>query len=390
MMKMFFALLLVVAHGVGLGMGVAALRIEKSWWSPDINVGGEDTIATDRPGEPKPKLVIDKTEYNFGRLDMKSSGKHDFVFTNAGEAPLKLVSGGTSCRCTTSDVDDKVIPPGGSEKVTVSWKPAERVGPYQQTAKILTNDRDHPEVTLTISGKISATTQVYPSELIFSRVSSGEAATAEARLLCYLDEQFGILDREWSDKARAEFFDVDLRPLTAEELEQWPTAKSGYLATITVTPGLPQGPFRQKLTFRTSLSLAPKMELPIEGIVGSEIAVVGPGWDADKGVLTIGAVSSSKGAKRRLMLIVRGADRREVSFKPVDIFPNAMKVTLGERREINNGAVVQTPLLIDIPPDSPTVNCLGSDLGKFGEIILETTHPQVPKLRILVRMAIEK
>ncbi|MBU4273320.1 MAG: DUF1573 domain-containing protein [Planctomycetes bacterium] len=389
-MKTYLGLMLVIVLGIGLGIGVAALRTEKTWWTPDINVGGEDTFATDRPGEPKPKLVIDKTEYDFGTLDMKSGGKHDFVFTNAGEGPLKLVSGSTSCRCTTSDVDNKVIPPGGSDKVTISWKPAERVGPYQQTAKILTNDPARPEVTLTVSGKISAATQVYPSELVFSRVSSGEAATAEARLLCYLDEQFGILDREWSDKATAEYFDVDLRPLTAEELKQWPTAKSGYLATITVKPGLPQGPFRRKLTIRTSLSSTPKMELRIEGIVGSEIAVVGPGWDADKGVLTIGAVSSSEGAKRRLMLIVRGADRREVSFKPVDVSPSAMKVGLGERREINRGAVVQTPLLIDIPPDSPTVNCLGSDLGKFGEIILETTHPQVPKLRILVRMAIEK
>ena len=46
--------------------------------------------------------------------------------------------------------------------------------------------------------------------------------------------------------------------------------------------------------------------------------------------------------------------------------------------------------MIEIPPGSPTVDCLGSEQGKLGEIILESTHPQVPKLRILVRFAVVK
>lgn len=388
-MKTFFGLVLVIALGIGLGIGTASLRTEKPWWNPDLNLGGESPAALPPADGPKPKLVVDETEFDFGTIDVKSGGKHDFTIANAGDGPLKLVAGGTSCRCTTSDFEDKEIPPGGTEKVTVSWKPAERVGPYQQTAKILTNDRDRPEVTLTVKGKISAIAQVSPPEVVFSRVSSNEAAHAEVRLLCYLDEQLGIVDRQWSDVATAEFFDVAISPLGEEELKQWPEAKSGFLAAITVKPGLPQGPFRQKLTFQTSLAAAPKLELPIEGIVGSEIAVVGPAWDADKGVLTIGAISADEGAKRQLWLTVRGDHRQEVVFKPVEVFPMSMKVSLGQRREINNGAVVQTPLLIDVPPGSPAVNCLGSDVGKFGEIVLETTHPQVPKLRILVKMAVE-
>ena len=65
-------------------------------------------------------------------------------------------------------------------------------------------------------------------------------------------------------------------------------------------------------------------------------------------------------------------------------------MSLGQPSEINHGAVVETPLVIEIPPGSPAVNRLGSDQGKLGEIILETTHPRVPKVRILVRLAVEK
>lgn len=389
-MKSFFGMTLVVALGIWLGFWVASLRVEKSWWTPEYRVGRKAALKKEMAGKPAPKVVVDKTEYDFGTQDMKTNGRHDFIFKNIGDGPLKLVSGGTSCHCTSSGFSSNEIPPGGSEKVTVSWRPFERVGPYEQTAKILTNDPTRPEVTLTISGKISATTQVYPYELIFSRVTTNDPATAEAWLLCYLDRKFEISSHEWSDKATAKHFAVALRPLKPEELKRWPEAKSGYLATITIKPGMAQGPFRQKLIFNTSLPSEPKMTLPIEGIVGSEIDIVGPGWDADKGILTIGAVSSSEGAKRKLWLSVRGPHSREVAFKPVDVFPNSMKVTLGKRREINGGKVVQTPLLIDIPPDSPVVNCLGTDLGKYGEIVLETTHPQVPKLRILVKMTIDK
>ncbi|MBN1395969.1 MAG: DUF1573 domain-containing protein [Pirellulales bacterium] len=389
-MKVFFGVVLVIALGVGLGIGVASLRTPESWWTPETGVDSEAQSTSFSENDPRPMLVVDQSEYNFGVVDLKTGGSHDFVFRNEGDAPLKLVSGGSSCRCTVSEFDEKVVPPGGSDKVTVSWTPSERVGSYQQSVKILTNDPEMPEVTLTIAGEISAIAQVSPLELVFSRVSSNEAAAAEAHLLCYLEEKYDILGHKWSDKETARYFDVKLRPMTVEELSKWPTATSGYRAEITVKPGLPQGPFRQILSFDTSLEALPQMELPIEGIVGSEIAVVGPGWDEDKGLLTIGAVHKDKGASRQLWLIVRGAHRKDVVFKPIDVFPNSMKVVLGEPSEINNGRAVKTPLSIDVPPGSPTINCLDLETGKYGEIILGTSHPQVPKIRILVRMAIEE
>jgi len=387
-MKMFFGLAFTVALGIALGMGLANLRLGKLWWTPETGLD-EQTPPAVQAGGPQPKLVIDEVKHDFGTLDIKSGGNHDFVLSNAGDAPLRLIPGGTSCNCTTSDFEDKEIPPGGSEKITITWKPAERVGLYQQTVKVLTNDPARQEVTLTVVGKITASTQFHPVELVFSRVTANEPAVAEARLLCYLDKDFKILDHQWSDKTTADNFEMALKPLAVEQLKQWPTAVSGYLASITVKPGLPQGPFRQKLTVTTNLAEAPKMELPIEGIVGSEISIAGAGWDADRGTLNVGAVSSNQGFKRQLLLIVRGPHRHEVTFKPIEVFPNSVRATLGPRREINQGLVMQTPLVIEAPPGSPTVNCLGSELGKLGEIILETTHPQVPKLKIMLKLAIE-
>jgi hypothetical protein len=106
-----------------------------------------------QPDAPAPKVVVDQSRYDFNTLDLASAGSHEFVFSNAGKAPLKLAAGQTSCRCTMSSIEEKEIPPGGSTKVKITWKSNDRPGPFEQTAKILTNDPKQPEITLTISGR---------------------------------------------------------------------------------------------------------------------------------------------------------------------------------------------------------------------------------------------
>jgi hypothetical protein len=226
--------------------------------------------------------------------------------------------------------------------------------------------------------------------LVFSQVSTTEASSAEARLLDYLEEPLKISHYDYSNPATARYFAVAVKPLAAKQLKADLSARSGMLIAVTVKPGLPEGPFRQKIIFHTNVVSSPTLTLPLQGMVGGEIAVVGRDWNADTGILKLGTVSSRDGAQRRLMLVVRGPSRKSVTFKPVEVTPDLMKVSLGRPSEINHGAVVQTPLIIEIPPGSPAVNRLGSDQGKLGEIILETTHPRVPKVRILVRLAVEK
>jgi hypothetical protein len=241
---------------------------------------------------------------------------------------------------------------------------------------------------LTISGTITRALQAAPADLVFSRMTTNERATGESRLYCYADQPLKVLGYELTDAVTAPSCRIAIRPLRAEELKENPLARSGALVSVTIGPGLPQGFFRQKLTLQTNIASSPTVTLIVEGTVGGEIGVVGPDWDSATGVLSIGAISGRDGATRRLFLVVRGPLHNQVTFKPARVAPEMLSVSVGRRSEINN-AVAQTPLVIAIPPGSAAENHLGSDQGKLGEIILETTHPHVPKLRILVRFAVE-
>jgi hypothetical protein len=238
-------------------------------------------------------------------------------------------------------------------------------------------------------GRITAAVRFIPPELVFSRLSAGEASTGEATLFCYLDEPLKIKGHTWSDAATASYYDVTEQPLSAEELKQEPTARSGVLVKVTVKPGMPQGPIAQKLLIQTGAASTGTPTLSIQGTIGSEIAIAGSGWDPDKDILNLGVVSRHTGMQRKLLLVVRGPLHDKVEFKVSHVEPGILKVGLGRPREVNNGVASQTPLTIDIPRDSPSANHLGSEQGPLGEIVLETSHPHVPKLRILVRFAIE-
>ncbi len=341
-------------------------------------------------GGSQPKVVVDQEDYNFGLMDSNAKGRHEFIFKNAGGSALVLTEGDSSCRCTVLKLPKGSIAPGESAKVALEWTGNEFIGPFRQSAVIFTNDPARRRVTLTISGQIQVALRAVPRELVFSRVSAGQAATAEGRLYCHLPEPLEIVDYVLSDRETADLFEIIFEPLTPDQIGEEDGAQSGYLVRVTVKPGLPLGAFEQRILIRTNLESASSVDIPVKGTIGSDISIVGRGWNAETRVLSFGTVSSREGARRTLMLVARGPHRKEVKFKTIRVVPDdVLKVELGRTTPINKGAVTQTPVVIQIPKGSRPANHLGSEQGKLGEVIIETKHPQAPTLRILVRFAIE-
>ena len=149
-----------------------------------------DTPATASPTRSGPRVAVDREEHNFGKADVGVTGRHPFVFTNTGNEPLVLSQGRSTCGCCTcvcaAQLPQGAISPGRSAKVTLEWKSKLYVGPFRQTATILTNDPDRREVTLLIVGRFAGPVGVVPLQLSFNSLRTGHAATADVRLYTYL------------------------------------------------------------------------------------------------------------------------------------------------------------------------------------------------------------
>ena len=148
------------------------------------------------------------------------------------------------------------------------------------------------------------------------------------------------------------------------------------------------GAFRQKILIRTNVA-TPPLEVPVVGTVVGDIKIVavGGGWNDATGTLTLGTVKSGEEVMRQLILVVRGPHRRSVTFGPVRCVPEFLDVKLGEKKETETS--VTMPVTIRIPKGSPAANYLGGEQGELGEIMIEAGHPQVPRVRIRVRFAVE-
>ena len=266
-MKRTFGILLTIVLGAAVGIGGAAWQIRKTAWNPVFDQSSENvavpaTLPADRP---MPKVRVPETHYRFGTLDISSTGSHDFEFVNEGKAPLRLTIASTSCRCTVGKLDRNWIPPGESTKVHVTWKPTESMGPYEQTAQIMTNDPDRHRVTLTISGTITMALQAVPAELVLSHMTTSERSTAEARLYCYLDEPLKVLGQQFSDPVAAPFCRVAHAPVAAGRAQGEAAGPQRPIGNGERGARPAGGLFRQRLTFDTNVAVCRTLTLVDRG-----------------------------------------------------------------------------------------------------------------------------
>ncbi len=87
-------------------------------------------------------------------------------------------------------------------------------------------------------------------------------------------------------------------------------------------------------------------------------------------------------------MILRGDHRKGIKFGPIQVSPEFLQVEVGQAEEAPDRPLVQVPLTIRVPKDSPPTSYMGVSLAGLGRITIKTTHPKVPELILYVRFAV--
>jgi hypothetical protein len=365
-------------------LGIVPSGGQRVEWGPPETA---DAAAPAASGEA-PKLVVDQKDFNFGHLELGGVGRHEFVFKNEGHGPLLLTKGETSCVCTLASIEHPTVAAGGSTTVEVEWHPKAR-GDFRQTAEVLTNDPQQPKVELAISGEIVSSYLLAPQTIVFTGIQPNMGTTAEARVFSFGTDNLQVLDPTVDSTTGAKYFDVAVEKLTPSELNQEKGAKSGCKLKVTVKPGLPAGPFAEKIRFHLNIPGDPQLQISLEGSVSGPIEIFGPSWNSERKLLSLGAFHSREGAKSILYLTVRGDALKQADFRVEKVSPPTLKATLGQM-EHEGPDVGRVPLNIEIPPGTPPEDHLGTQIGPLAKILIGTGLPESKQLRILVRYAIEE
>lgn len=91
----------------------------------------------------------------------------EFVLTNTGTYPVKILGARTSCGCTAAVADAGEIAPGGKGKIEVSFKTLNRRGLYEEPIVVTTNDPAARESTVTLRVLIRDALTVLPTLLFW-------------------------------------------------------------------------------------------------------------------------------------------------------------------------------------------------------------------------------
>ena len=387
---------------VSLGLGVLAGVMHARWSEP---VGADlhaQVFGTDRQGESvalggggnptdgKPKLVVEEgTIYDFGVMARNKNGTHAFVLRNVGTGPLTLEIQNTTCKCTVAGIDNDQLAPGESTDVLLEWEAKGYDEDFRHGATLTTNDPSQPTVSLTIVGRIMHVVRPIPADIRFDRVSTSESREHQIRIVSYKPDPLEIITTRFLKPEMQDKFEVEIEPMSDEEVRTDPAATQGYLVTVRVLPGIAVGEFSQGLAIETNFDDARLIEIPISGTSVSDVSIVGPKFSADNLTLHLGLVDKEDGVRHQLFALVRGEMRDQVSFEQSASDPEGIfRVEFGEPAPYNNGMVTRVPITVCIDPEHDPVALLGTVPEHMGRIDLRTNLPDSRDLRIHVRFAI--
>jgi hypothetical protein len=358
---------------------------------------GEFRVVDTADAGPLPRAEAVETRHAFGTVGVGSTGSHEFTVRNTGTAPLTLSRGATSCSCTVSDFETseggspearKVVAPGESTRIRVQWRGKGAGGPFRQQVTILTDDPRLPEIVFVVEGTVVPTWKAVPDAIVLSRVSASTGGRATADVFTFGREPPRVSTAAVEDSQVAQFLSLASEPLPEGVLAGESGATGGFRIVVDVKPGAPLGPLRA--TARVVFTMPEEViaEIPVEGTVGGDLVLAGPGWDSSRQALLLGTVSRGEGLRTRVFLTVKGPHRDRVRPVVKEVIPESLRVTIGDGSPIGSGGAVRIPIDIEIPSGSRAVNHLCSQAGPAGRIVLDTGHPESPEFTIPVCVAI--
>jgi hypothetical protein len=334
-------------------------------------VCAEDTNKTEAAPKPSgtPKIVFDKTVYDFGTTSMVTSVTGTFTFHNAGDAVLEVKKPTTSCGCTVAGVKPETLKPDEKGELVFTLSIANGFrGTIQKSITVPSNDPQSPNVGLSIKVDVVLVFDVSPQQVLLGNLRPGTTTNVAVHV-------------KRNDGKKLQFTKIDstsdfIRPQLVPVASTNGSEAEIRIEAATETTGMSRS-FNSQVRAYTDDPNVPAVTIPVYGQVLADLsvmpaAVVWPIADPDRW----------PGARPELMntRVIRVISNN--SDTPLEIknlttsLPN-LTVTL---MTLQTGKVYQVVArLPEVPKDS-----------ERGTISFDTNIPSQPTVVVPVTIAVPK
>lgn len=211
-----------------------------------------------------PRISFGETVHDFGKVCSGSVVKHEFVFTNVGDATLEVTDVHTSCGCTTAGEWSRQIEPGQTGRIPVQFNTGGFAGTVMKTVTVTSNDRQQPRVVLQLKATVWRPVEVSPPyAVIYANAETLAEGKAIVRIICNEETPLEISKPD----SNSEYFVAELR-----------TVQPGKEFEVQIKPVPEQNPVNRQgvITLRTSSTNVPQIEIRAMTILQPVVMVSPP------------------------------------------------------------------------------------------------------------------
>ena len=386
--------LTIAALVAGVGLGAALGYYDARPWTfrqPESDVPSRSTPSKrDQPPGPGPVAEIEEPTFHFDKMEQGALMRHDFVIRNVGSAPLSVPFLSHTCKCTkvelagkAVDVGDSITAPrGGAGIGPLEWEAKTAAGPFRHGGTFETSDLRRSRIELTVEGEVVESSTLAPSQLNFGPIRVGDVGESELLVVAFVEPEVKIESHEIVEPDLAKFMEVEIEPVPSDQLPT-PTASAAARVRVRYRPEGVLGRFAGTLRLETNLKKAGRLVVPIYGSVRGDLSAYGPGWNEAEGLLRLPPVASAEGGRATIWINVRGEHVAETELAVDSVEPRELQAELGEANRLSD-ALQRFPLTLSIPKGTRPMVRFGEEQGGEGRVVIKTTHPDMPEMRLRV------
>ncbi len=378
--KLILLVVLAVVGGTATGL-VAAYR----WAGPPVPAQGleQELFAGGKRRQQQhqgtPRVRVEGARHDFGEREMSFSGNHVLVIHNDGDGLLQAVVRTIEGECRIRRMaGDSLIPPGGSQKVVISWRPPSEPGKVTVRLEVQTNDPQRPKIPVLITGKVRGMIQTKPYSLYF-RLRPGQTASQTVKIKAPGFQQLPIAQVNVVGSSAKSCFQAKLlSPQKGSFEEEGGSSVLVHEIQVDAVSANPPGTYTGRLEVFVPEKETPVVVVPLKLDVLETFHVLGaPRGGLHNGFL-LGQASQRQGKTFHLTVIGYGQDAGKSRLQVQEVFPQFLRVDVGIPEKIPNKESWRWTLKVQVPPGAPLGSFPANLSSPGGRIVLKTCHAGQP------------
>ncbi len=208
-----------------------------------------------------PKIEFQSTTYDFSKIKQGEIARHDYVFTNSGNATLEILDVKPGCGCTTAGSWDKKVEPGKTGSIPLQFNSTGFGGSVSKSATVTCNDPAKPNVVLVLSGTVWRPVDITPAMAVFQIDGDSQTNQTKAlKIVSNMEEPLTITEVTSANKS----FTTEVK-----------TIKEGkeYELLVTAVPPFSQPTTFAQISVKTSATNVPPINVTAYATLQMQVTV---------------------------------------------------------------------------------------------------------------------